>query len=48
MSEPRLCQICREKPVGPGGQACPDCFQLLTERAQDPYGEWTESYRTRP
>ncbi|WP_280320012.1 hypothetical protein [Nocardia wallacei] len=44
--QPRMCQRCREKPVGGGGILCPDCLALLTARAQDPYGEWTKSTHT--
>ncbi|MBF5002314.1 hypothetical protein IRT45_34925 [Nocardia sp. BSTN01] len=35
----RLCGICREKPVGPGGQMCPECFARIDHKGKtDPYG----------
>lgn len=37
---PRLCDICREKPVGPGGIMCPDCFTRIDYAAKNhPYGQ---------
>lgn len=30
---PRLCQICRERPVGRGGQMCPECRDRVRNRA---------------
>ena len=42
-TEARLCSICREKPVGPGGQACPECFTRISQKAAtDPYGQTSE------
>lgn len=31
--ESRLCAVCREKPVGRGGQMCPGCFDRISTRA---------------
>lgn len=40
---PRLCGICREKPVGPGGIMCPDCFTRIDHTAKtDPYWWWND------
>jgi hypothetical protein len=39
---PRLCQICRVNPVGPGGLMCPECRDRVAHTAAtDPYG-WME------
>jgi hypothetical protein len=34
----RLCGICREQPVGPGGQMCPGCRTRIEHTAENPYG----------
>ncbi|MGW5519238.1 hypothetical protein [Nocardia africana] len=45
----RLCGICREKPVGPGGQACPDCFARIDHTAKtNPYWWWGDKTQGEP
>lgn len=46
---PRLCGICRDTPVGSGGEMCPECFARIGHTARtNPYWWWEDKTQGEP